>query len=203
MRNLRAIFIWLIFALALIGPVAIAATSPLLEWRGPVYIAGGFAGILGMVLILAQPLLAGGYLPGMRMSEGRSLHRYVGMALVLAILVHVGGLWITSPPDVIDALTFTSPTPFAPFGVIAMWAAFAAAALAVFRSRVCLRAFRLGHTACVVLVAFGTILHAQLIHGTMGTASKWALSLMILAALGRVLTDLRVWRLVRRRRDRA
>lgn len=40
-------------------PIAVAAFSPLLEWRGPVYIAAGFAGILGMALILAQPLLAG------------------------------------------------------------------------------------------------------------------------------------------------
>jgi hypothetical protein len=47
--------------------------------------------------------------------------------LVVAVVVHVGGLWITSPPDMIDALLLTSPTPFSAFGVIAMWAIFAVA----------------------------------------------------------------------------
>jgi len=35
----------------------------------------------------------------------------------------------------IDALLFTSPTPFSPFGVIAMWAIFAVALLAALRRR--------------------------------------------------------------------
>lgn len=134
------------------------------------------------------------------MGQARHLHRYVGAALVVAVVVHVVGLWVYSPPDVIDALTFTSPTPFSPFGVIAMWAVFGAALLAALRQRIAPRLWRLGHTGCVVLVALGTVLHAQLIQGTMGIYSKAALSLMILAALAKTLSDLRVWRLLRRRR---
>ena len=47
----------------------------------------------------------------------------------------------------IDALIFTSPTPFSPFGVIAMWAIFAVALLAAFRRRLGLRprTWRIAH----------------------------------------------------------
>ena len=34
--------------------------------------------------------------------------------MAVAVVIHVAGLWITSPPDMIDALLFTSPTPFSP-----------------------------------------------------------------------------------------
>ena len=46
---------------------------------------------------------------------------------MLTVIVHVAGLWLTSPPDVIDVLLFRSPTPFSAWGAIAMWAVFAAA----------------------------------------------------------------------------
>ena len=45
--------------------------------------------------------------------------------LVIAVVLHVAGLWVTSPPDVIDALLFVAPTPFSNWGIIAMWALFA------------------------------------------------------------------------------
>ena len=85
--------------------------------------------------MLVQPLLIGGYLPGLSGRIGRRAHHWIGGALVVAVVIHVGGLWITSPPDMIDALLFASPTPFSPFGVIAMWAIFAVALLAAFRRR--------------------------------------------------------------------
>jgi hypothetical protein len=118
----RAVLIWARLAVALVAPVAIAATSPLLAWRQPVYIAAGFAGVVAMGLLLLQPLLAGGYLPGLGTRVGRLAHRRVGVALVAAVVLHVAGLWITSPPDVVDALLFRSPTPFSAWGVVAMWA---------------------------------------------------------------------------------
>ena len=116
-------------------PIGVAATSPLLAWRDPVYIAACLAGVVAMALVLVQPLLAGGYLPGLTLSRGRRVHRWVGLLLVAAVVVHVAGLWLTSPPDVIDALLFTSPTPFSAWGVVAMWAVFAAALLAAARRR--------------------------------------------------------------------
>ena len=104
----RALLHWGAFALAVAVPLGVAATSPLLQWRDPVYIAAGFAGVAGLALMLAQPLLAKGYLPHMRGPRGRRWHRWTGMALIALIIVHVGGLWITSPPDVIDALLLRS-----------------------------------------------------------------------------------------------
>src|SRR5436190_22420133 len=112
MRLARVTLIWALLAAAVFVPIAAAAASPLLEWRGPVYILAGFAGIVALGLILVQPLLIAGYLPGLSGRIGRRAHLWSGSALVLAVVIQVGGLWITSPPDMIDALTFTSPTPF-------------------------------------------------------------------------------------------
>ena len=112
MKRARSTLIWAALAVAVAVPVAAATASPLLAWRDPVYIAAGFAGIAAMALMLIQPLLAGGYLPGLPAIRGRFLHRWTGAVLVAAVVGHVAGLWITSPPDVIDALLFRSPTPF-------------------------------------------------------------------------------------------
>ena len=112
MRSARATLIWAALAAVVCVPIAAAAASPLLAWRGPVYILAGFAGIVVLGLVLVQPLLIGGYLPGLSAIRGRLAHRWIGGALVVAVIIHVGGLWITSPPDVIDALLFASPTSF-------------------------------------------------------------------------------------------
>ena len=184
MSRVRAGLIWAGLALAAGVPIAVAATSPLLAWRDPVYITAGFAGIVGLILLLMQPLLAMGILPGVPAQRGRHLHRWAGGLLVLAIIVHVGGLWITSPPDVLDALSFASPTPFSVWGVVAMWAALIAALLALFRRRLRVqpRTWRIGHTAVAMVVVAGTVVHAMLIEGTMGTGSKAVLCLVVLAA---------------------
>lgn len=180
-----------------------AATSPLLAWREPIYIAAGFAGVVALVIVLLQPLLAGGYLPGLPAPRGRRVHRWTGFALLVAIIIHVGGLWLTSPPDVIDALLFISPTPFSAWGVIAMWALFGAALLATLRRRLRIRpqTWRRGHTALALVVVGGSVVHAMLIDGTMGTASKAVLCVLVIAATIKVLFDLRVWSGITRRRS--
>ncbi|MEP1575551.1 ferric reductase-like transmembrane domain-containing protein [Roseibium album] len=195
MGRTRAILIWGVLAAVLLIPVATAAASPLLQWRQPVYIAAGFAGIIAMALLLVQPLLAGGYLPGLARQRGRRLHRWVGGVLVLAVIVHVAGLWITSPPDVIDALLFRSPTPFSVWGVIAMWAVFAAALLAAIRRRLQLRprTWRLAHTSLALVIVAGSVIHALLIEGTMETVTKVALCGLVLAAFLKAFADLKVW----------
>ncbi len=200
MPRLRSILIWAALALAIALPLLVAATSPLLQWREPVYIVAAFAGVVGMALILLQPLLAGGYLPGLGMQRGRRLHRWIGAALVLSVIIHVGGLWITSPPDVIDALLFGSATPFSLWGVIAMWAIFATVILAILRSRRAVRPrlWRLGHSVLALIIVFGTVLHALLIQGTMGEVSKIALAALVIAATIKALADLRAWVLLRR-----
>ncbi|MCB1480659.1 MAG: ferric reductase-like transmembrane domain-containing protein [Rhodobiaceae bacterium] len=197
---IQAILIWTALVVAIAVPIVIAATSPLLAWRQPVYIAAGLAGVTAMALVLIQPLLAGGYLPGLPAQRGRRVHRAVGIALVMVVASHVAGLWVTSPPDVIDALLFTSPTPFSPFGVVAMWAVFGAALLAALRKplRIRPRIWRLGHTAFVMLIAACSVVHALLIEGTMGTVSKGILCALVLAATAKVIADLRTWTLLAR-----
>jgi predicted ferric reductase len=171
-------------------PIALAAASPLLAWRGPVYILAGFAGIVALGLALVQPLLIAGYLPGLSAYRGRRVHHWIGGALVVAVVVHVGGLWITSPPDMIDALLFASPTPFSPFGVIAMWAIFAVALLAAFRRRLGLRTWRMVHMSLAVIIVAGSVVHAMLVEGPMETVSKAALCALVLAAAIKVMADL-------------
>src|SRR5215470_19997501 len=107
MRLARVALIWAALAAAICVPIAAAAASPLLEWRSPLYILAGFAGIVALGLMLVQPLLIAGYLPGLPAYRGRRVHHWIGGALVAMVVVHVAGLWITSPPDMIDALTYT------------------------------------------------------------------------------------------------
>src|SRR3954470_5846467 len=104
MRGAKATLLWAALVAAFGVPIGFAAASPLLEWRGPIYILAGIAGIIALGLTLVQPLLIGGYLPGLPAYRGRRAHHWIGGALVVAVVVHVGGLWITSPPDMIDAL---------------------------------------------------------------------------------------------------
>lgn len=189
----RRISIWLALLIAVVVPVVFAATSPLLAWRDPVYIVAGFAGVVAMVLLLFQPLLAAGQLPGVSGPRGRRVHRWVGGALVLAVVIHVGGLWVTSPPDVIDALLFASPTPFSAWGVIAMWALFASALLAGLRRRLRPRHWRRAHTLLAAVIVVGSVVHAMLIEGTMETVSKTALCALVVVATVMAITKLRVW----------
>ena len=194
MRLAQVAVIWAALATAVCVPIAAAAASPLLAWRGPVYIVAGFAGIIALGLMLVQPLLIAGYLPGLSAYRGRRAHHWVGGALAVAVVVHVAGLWITSPPDMIDALTFTSPTPFSPWGVIAMWAIFAVALLAAVRRRLGLRprTWRIAHMLLAIVIVVGSVVHAILVEGMMETVSKAALCVLVLAAAKKVMAGLRV-----------
>jgi predicted ferric reductase len=196
MRLARVALIWAALTAAIGVPLAAAALSPQLAWRGPVYILAGFAGIVALGLILVQPLLIAGYLPGLSARIGRRAHHWIGGALVVAVVIHVAGLWITSPPDMMDALLFASPTPFSPFGVIAMWAIFAVALLAALRRRLGLRprTWRIAHMLLAIVIVAGSVVHAMLIEGTMETVSKAALCALVLAAAIKVMAGLRVWR---------
>lgn len=191
MTPAKATLIWAAVAMAIGPAVVLAGSSPLLAWRDPVYIVAGYAGIIALGLLLVQPLLIGGYLPGLEGNRGRRAHHWSGAALVLAIVTHVGGLWITSPPDMIDALLFASPTPFSPWGVIAMWAIFAVALLATLRRRLGPRTWRLVHMSLAVAIVIGSVVHALLVEGTMETMSKAALCAVALLAGIKVMVD--VW----------
>jgi hypothetical protein len=197
MKLAKAMLIWAALAVAIGVPIALAATSSLLEYRGVIYITAGFAGIVGLGLALIQPLLIVGYLPGLSGYLGRRVHYWIGGALVAAVVIHVGGLWITSPPDMIDALTFASPTPFSVWGVVAMWAIFGAALLAILRRRLGWRPRIWGraHMMLAAVVVVGSVVHGLLIEGTMETMSKAVLCALVVIAALKVIAD----QLLRRR----
>lgn len=191
---------------AMAAPVLIAATSPYLAYRSLAYVIGGFAGILCLSLLLVQPLLAAGYLPGLAFARSRRWHRRVGAAILACVVVHVGGLYLTSPPDTLDALLLVSPTPFSVYGVLAMWGIAATALLVALRRRLGLRysTWFLVHNLLALVVVIATVIHALQIEGAMEIRSKWAICLAVLAATAVVLLDLRVIRpLLRRRRGTA
>ncbi len=193
----KAFLVWTCLGAAIAVPIVIAAKSPLLQWRQPVYIAAGFAGIVAMVAVLIQPLLVAGLLPALTGRRRSRAHRIGGVVLILAVIAHVAGLWITSPPDMIDALTFSAPTTFSPLGVISMWMLFAAASLALLRRHLPARVWRVGHTVSVALAALTAVAHAMLIEGTMGTLSKTALCLLVLAATAKAVLQFQPWRSLR------
>lgn len=189
----RKALVWAAFTLVVVAPIIAATTSPLLAWRDPIYIIAGFADIVAMALLLVQPMLVAGYFPGLPPNRGRRLHRWIGVVLVLAVVLHIVGLWITSPPDVVDALLFASPTAFSICGVIAMWAVFASAVLAIMRRRLRLRVWRKIHTALAVTIVIGSVVHALLIDGTMEIVSKIVLSGVVLAVTLKVIAELQGW----------
>ena len=194
-RRIPQLVIWAALLVAIVAPIAATAFSPQLAWRDPIYIGSGFAGVIAMALLLLQPLLAGGYLPDLSVPQRRRAHRWIGTGLVAAVVLHVGGLWITSPPDVLDALLFRAPTFFSAWGVVAMWAVFGAALLALLLRRLGWRwwAWRLAHTSLAAIIVVGSVVHALLIEGTMETITKVLLCALVLAVTAKVLIDLRVW----------
>lgn len=191
MKPWQSLAVCLVIGTLLVLPITLAAFSPLLAWRRPVYIVAGFAGIVGLAILLLQPLLADGCLPGLTPRRTTQWHRWLGSLLIVAILVHVIGLYITSPPDVVDVLLFRSPTPFSVWGVSAMWAAFAAAALVPLRRHLRWKPalWRGVHGGLTAVVVIGTVVHALLIQGTMETGSKWLLCGAVVAVFGGV-----IWR---------
>lgn len=204
-RQVPAVLGWGGVAAVMIAPVVIAAFSPYLESRSVSYVVGGFAGIVGLSLLFLQPLLPAGYLAGLKGPAGRRWHRWVGLATVLAVALHVGGLYVTSPPDTIDALLLVSPTPFSVYGVMAMWGVVATAILVLSRRWLGLRysVWRLIHNGLAAIVVVATVIHALQIEGAMEPGSKWMLCIAVVAATGVALLDLRVVRPILKRRDRA
>lgn len=178
---------WIVWGgLGLIVTVALVASvmSPLLAWRQPIYIIASIAGVFSLVLLLFQPLLMLRKMPGVRISQGRKIHRWVGLSLVSCVVIHVLGLWITSPPDVIDALLFSSPTQFTPWGVVAMWAVFLSAGVVAVRRRLTstLINWQRLHRGLGFVIVVGSVVHAFLIDGTMETWSKSVLCLAVITA---------------------
>ena len=186
---MRAIAIWTALCAVMIAPVLFATTSPFLSGRSVAYLIGGFAGIVALSVLFVQPILAMGILPRMPPPKSRKWHRTLGAVLVGLVVVHVGGLYLTSPPDTLDALLLVSPTPFSVYGVIAMWVTFATAGLALLRKKMRLRVWTFIHTAMALIIVIGTVIHAMQIQGAMEPVSKWSICIAALLASGAA-----VWR---------
>lgn len=187
-------------ALVLLVPLVVASQSPYLAYRDPTYIVAGFAGILSLLLFLLQPLLAGGHIPGLRPRTARIWHRATGSVIVLAVVAHVGGLYLTSPPDTFDALLLVSPTPFSLYGVVALWGMIITAILVMLRRRLPLRFLHWAvlHNVLAVIIVTSTVVHALLIEGTMGPVSKSITCLAVVGTTLWVVWDMRVVRRWRR-----
>lgn len=186
----------------MLAPIAIAATSPFLAYRTAVHIVGGFAGIICLALLLIQPLLAAGWLPGVGLPRARRWHRRVGAAIVIAVLLHVGFLFATSPVDMLDALLLVAPTPFSIYGVISMWCIGLTALLATARHVLKLPygPWRLVHSMLAVVIVGTAAAHAFLIEGAMGANSKRALILVMLIAVTAAAVEMNLLRPYRQRR---
>lgn len=195
-RRLLDKLIWIALTGAVIIPVALAALSPFLAYRDPVYIVAGFAGILTLSLFLMQPLLAAGLLPNLSRRAQRRLHPAIGGLLAIGAFVHVGGLYLTSPPDTLDALLLRSPTPFSVFGVAALGLMVVIAGLVLFRSRLHrLKASWLAiHHFLVAALVVATVIHAVQINGAMEPISKGILCLTLIALVGFVTVKFRLKR---------
>ncbi len=175
------------------------AQSPLLAWRSGIYIAAGFAGVIGLALAWVQMIL---FLIGWPAGSTRRMHRISGVALVVAVVLHVALLWITSPPDVIDALTFMAPTWFSVWGVIAMWAVFAMAFVAMARRRFLPRIWPRIHRILGYIVGAAGIAHVMFIDGTMGDVSKVVMCFCIAVTMIALWRSRARWGVIPSRRDR-
>ncbi|MAC82016.1 MAG: ferric reductase [Rhodobacteraceae bacterium] len=184
------------------GPVGVAAFSPYLAYRNPAYIIGGFAGILSLSFLFVQPLLAAGYMPGLAGPRGRRVHGWLGMAILVCVLLHVAGLFVTSPPDTLDALLLVAPTPFSVYGVTALWGIAITAGLVAMRRRMAPGLWRWLHNGLAFVVVVATVIHAVQIEGAMGPVSKSLLCLAVLVATAASLLDLRVLRPMLKSRQR-
>lgn len=186
------LLVWLLLGAFLAGPVIIAALNPLLTSRGPEYIVGGMAGILALSLLTLQPLLAAGYLPGLAGPKGRRWHKRCGALLIALVSVHVGGLYLTSVADTLDALLLVSPTPFSVYGVAGMWAVFATGLLVSQRHRITPASWRIAHNALSAFIVVATVIHAVQIEGAMGQVSKVLACIAALLATATALIHLRL-----------
>jgi predicted ferric reductase len=182
-KRMKAVLVWCLVMACVLVPVGIAAANPLQANRDALWIVGGMAGIAALALLLVQPLLAAGYLPGPSLTAGRRWHRWLGTTIVVTVGLHIIGLYLSSPEDITDTLLLVAPTPFSVYGVIGLCGVVLTAVLVAVRSRSGLRytSWRIVHNALALVVVVSSIVHALLIEGAMGSVSKLILCALIFA----------------------
>ena len=172
--KLHRLFIWSVVSLSVLVPLVIAMMSPLQAYRDFPYIAASFAGVLALGILFLQPLLAISALPDLSPRRSRQIHQILGILLLVCVSVHVFGLYLTSPQDALDALLFVAPTLFSVYGVLAMWGVIATVVLVILRTQLTppYRIWKITHNLLSFGIVCSTIVHALMIEGAMGTASK-------------------------------
>jgi predicted ferric reductase len=183
-RRMTALVVWGLVVACILVPLGIAAANPLQANRDALWIVGGMSGIVALAFLLVQPLLAAGYLPGPSLIAGRRWHRWLGIMIIVAVGLHIGGLYLSSPEDITDALLLVAPTPFSVYGVIGLCGVVLTAVLVAVRSRSGLRyaSWRILHNAIALVIVISSIVHALLIEGAMGSISKAILCALVFAA---------------------
>ncbi len=188
--RLSGTLIWAAVALLCAVPPWIAMQSPYLASRDMIYASASVGGIAGLALLLIQPLLAAGIMPGLSQIRARRIHQLGGTLLILCVAVHIIGLYLTSPPDMIDALTLQAPTAFSVYGFVALWSILFTLPLLWIRAtrRIAPRRWRTIHNLVALVIVGTTVAHAILIEGLMGQTSKLVLCIaVIVATLGATL----------------
>jgi predicted ferric reductase len=188
-----------------ITPVAFAAISPLQKGREFLWVIGGMAGIVGLSLLFVQPFLMPVAFPWLSAGYGTHWHRWIGIAIVAMVALHVGALYAYSPDDVTDALLLVAPTPFSLYGVIGLWCLVLTAVLAATRRKIRLghRPWRILHSVLAVAIVGTGVIHAIQIEGAMEEYSKLAICLAALAAATAGAIEVNVLAPLRRRKMRA
>lgn len=199
--RLRSAASWALVVCIAAAPVAIALFSPLQQSRSAPYVVGGVSGIVALALLLLQPLLVGGYLPGLRSVKARFWHHCIGCTIVLTVFMHIIGLYVTSPDDITDAMLFTSPTPFSVYGVLGFWCVVMMLITVVLRNRSVFssRLWSLVHNSLALVLVGASVIHALLIEGAMGNVSKVILCVSVVIATIAVTVKFRIKRFVPKR----
>lgn len=189
-------FISLTLICVLILAVIVAALNPLQESRSIEYVIGGLSGVVALALLLLQPLLAIAFLPHGSVIQQRRWHRWIGTAIVITVALHISGLYLASPQDMIDAMLLVAPTPFSVYGVVGLWTLVLTATLVAFRKRLRLNisTWNIIHNSLAVIVVITSVVHALMIEGAMGYVSKLILCICLIGATTIVVAQLRIIR---------
>lgn len=192
---------WLGVAGAMTVPVALAVASPYLAYRNPAYILGGFAGIVCLALLLIQPLLAAGYLPGLSPVQARRWHRRAGVG-DRAVRGDPCRRPVRDQPARHDRRAVAGRAdPVLGLRGGGDVEPLPGRRLVPLRRRTRLgpRGWSLLHNLLALVVVVATALHAVQIEGAMEPVSKTALCGLVLIATAAALIDVR---LLRQRRSR-
>lgn len=187
---------WLPVAALVVWPILVAAVDPLQRGRDALWVIGGLAGVVALASLLLQPLLAIGAKTGLSPLAARHWHRWVGLSVAGAIIVHVGALLLYSPDDMWDALLLTAPTPFSLYGVIGLWTALLSVgvAIAARKRRLPIKPWQIVHSVLAVVIVGSGSIHALMIDGAMGQPSKTIIVVAALAATTFALVEINVLR---------